>query len=394
MPQSEQPADPPQPERTGPQAGAERDGRAVRFRPEETSRVRLYFLIGLALAGLYLVGVMLWPFLPAILTSVVVSALAWPAYRPLRDRVGRRDVAAVLGTVILFFVILLPLVGLSVVLLNQARTGIDWVAASAGDLLRPEGRVSQWIDVVAEHLGAEPAGLAAALQDQARDLAGTLAARTVGLFTGIGGWFLQAGTALFTVYYLLRDGDRLLERLKQTLPIEPEQTDRLIARAAEINFATIYGNLAVAVAQGALGGLAFWALGLPAPAVWGLVMGILSLLPVIGPFLVWAPAVVILFATGAWAKALALLAFGALVVSSVDNVLRAILVGGRAELHPLVVFFSVLGGLVVFGAVGMFVGPVLFVMALTLIEMARLTLEPEAAAGPGLGTSGGREGGA
>ena len=211
----------------------------------------------------------------------------------------------------------------------------------------------------------------------AQQLVDRLAGRTLGLFTGIGGWLIQAGIALFTLYYLLRDGDALVRHLKWLLPLEPALNDRLFQRASEIIRASIFGTFVVAAAQGTLGGLIFWILGISAPIVWGTAMTMLSLLPMVGPGFIWVPAALVLLATGHILRGLLLLAFGALIIATIDNVLRAWLVSGRAQLHPLLVFFSVVGGLFVFGAPGVFVGPVLVVVALTLIDTARLTMEPD-----------------
>jgi predicted PurR-regulated permease PerM len=134
--------------------------------------------------------------------------------------------------------------------------------------------------------------------------------------------------------------------------------------------------------QGLLGGLAFWVLGVPTPAVWGVLMGGLSLIPMIGPAFVWLPAGAVLIASGSTLRGVLLLLFGALVISTVDNIIRAVLVSGRARVHPLVVFFGVLGGVLMFGAVGILVGPVLIVAAAALMEMARLSLFPEEKAPP------------
>ncbi len=339
-------------------------------------RLRRAFLAILALGGVVLVGAMLRPFVPAILTSLVVVALAWPAYRPFRDWVGRPSVAALVGTAVLFLMVLLPVLAISLILFQQVRVGIDALAVLAGEFFEPDGRAWVYIEYFSDRIGMDPEEVTGNLTGQARDVAGTLAARTVGLFSGIGGWFLQTMTALFTIYYLLRDGEALAEKFKDAIPMERGLTERLMARATEVSFAAVFGSLVVAAAQGILGGVAFWALGLPAPVLWGLIMGLLSLLPVIGPFLVWVPASIILILLGSIWKGLVLMVLGLVVISSVDNVLRALFVGNRAQLHPLVVFFSVLGGLVVFGAVGVFVGPVLFVTALTLMEMARLSLDP------------------
>jgi predicted PurR-regulated permease PerM len=231
------------------------------------------------------------------------------------------------------------------------------------------------LEAALQRFGLQPGQLEGALSEQVQHLLGVLVARTVGLFTGLGGWLLQAGVALFTLYYLLRDGESLVARLRWLLPLAPQLNERLFRQAYEVTHATIYGNVMVAFVQGLLGGTIFWILGIPSPAVWGTLMGLLSLLPVVGAFLVWIPAAVMLLLSGHIMRGVILLAFGTFIISTIDNVLRALLVGGRAQMHPLIVFFSVLGGLLLFGAVGLLLGPVLFVVSLTLIEVARRSLD-------------------
>jgi predicted PurR-regulated permease PerM len=348
----------------------------------EALRVRSLLLLGLALAGVWVVGLMLRPFLPAIVTSAVVAVLALPAYRAVRRRVRHGNLAALATTIVVFFLGLIPAVGMSLLLLEEVRGGIAWLGTDTTGLLAPGGPVVGWIERLSVRLGLAPGDVAAVLSGQAEALVSMLASRTVNLFTGLGGWLLQAGVALFTLFYLLRDGDVLLDWLKWVLPLDAASSDRLFRRAGEITHATVFGSLVVALVQAALGGLAFWALGLPAPVVWASLMGVLSILPAVGAWFVWLPAAIVLLASGEVVRGVLLLAVGALLISTVDNVLRTLLVSDRAHLHPLVAFFSVLGGLLVFGAAGVFMGPVLFVVALTLVEIARLTLEPASVAQP------------
>jgi predicted PurR-regulated permease PerM len=168
-----------------------------------------------------------------------------------------------------------------------------------------------------------------------------------------------------------------MQRVRWIIPLESAQTQRLLRLAREAIHATVLGNVVVALVQGVLGGIAFWLVGLPGAVFWGVVMGLLSLLPLVGPTFVWVPGAIILFATGQYWNAIALTAVGAVLISTIDNVLRSILISGRAELHPLAVFFSILGGIILFGAVGVLLGPVLFVLAFTVLEMGRMALLPQ-----------------
>lgn len=342
--------------------------------------IRLLVLIGLGIGAGWIIAKLLWPFLPGIVASAVLATLFYPAQRHIRRHLRHPSAAALAGTTIVFFLILLPIVALSIVLAGEVAVGLERVGNAAAGILAPEGQVSRWFRGAAQRFGVDAIAAEATLSAQVEQFAGSLAGRTLGLLSGLGGWLLQAGIALFTLYYLLRDGDYVVDAVKWLFPLRAEDSEHLVNRALEVTYATVYGNVVVAIVQGSLGGLAFLLLGLPAPALWGTVMGVFSLLPAIGAFLVWMPAGAYLVLTGEVLRGLGLLAFGALVISTVDNLLRAVLVSGRAQLHPLIVFFSVLGGLVVFGATGIFIGPVLFVLSLALVEMARLAIEPDTAA--------------
>ena len=152
------------------------------------------------------------------------------------------------------------------------------------------------------------------------------------------------------------------------LPLTRLETEKLLRRVAETVHATVYGTLAVAAVQGTLGGLMFWMLGLPTPLLWGLVMGLLSIVPVLGAFIVWIPAAILLILDGSWARALILAGWGGIVVGGIDNVLRPMFVGNRLRLHTIPAFISIIGGLLLFGAPGFILGPLAATMTMLFIE--------------------------
>lgn len=347
---------------------------------DDRTRLQLYVMVGLATAAIYVVARILWPFLPAIVSSAVIAVLVWPVHRRIRESKWLRrtpSVAALLSTIGIFGLVMLPLAAVTAALVSELQTQIPNATASAASLLAADGRIAAWMMDTGTRFGAEPARISEAIDTQVREVGGFIIARTMSLLSGLGGWLLQGGSALFTLYYLLRDGDRLLGRVRWVIPLEPPQADRLLLLAGEAIHATVLGNLVVALVQGVLGGAVFWAVGLSGPVFWGIMMGVLSLLPVVGPVFVWVPAAIILFATGQFWNGLVLASVGVLLISTVDNVLRSILISGRAELHPLAAFFSILGGILMFGAIGVLLGPVLFVVAFTVIEMGRLAMRPE-----------------
>jgi predicted PurR-regulated permease PerM len=162
---------------------------------------------------------------------------------------------------------------------------------------------------------------------------------------------------LYLTFFLLRDGTYLLELLIRALPLGDARERMLFAKFGEVTRATIKGNLVIAVIQGTLGGLIFWVLGIPGALLWAVVMAAMSLIPAVGPAIVWAPVALYLFATGANVKAIILIAFGMGVIGLIDNILRPILVGRDTKLPDYIVLFSTLGGLAMFGLNGFVVGP-------------------------------------
>jgi predicted PurR-regulated permease PerM len=172
-----------------------------------------------------------------------------------------------------------------------------------------------------------------------------------------------------TIYFFLKDGETLTEYLKRLLPFSERQKQKLVERVKETVIAAVYGQIAVGITQGTLGGIAFWFFDISSPVFWGTVMAIVSFVPLFGTFLVWGPAVVILILSGSLGKGIGLLLFGALIISSIDSVLKPLIIGGKAKLHTLLVFFSVLGGIKFLGFLGFILGPLIAALCLSLLEI-------------------------
>jgi predicted PurR-regulated permease PerM len=174
------------------------------------------------------------------------------------------------------------------------------------------------------------------------------------------------------MYYLFRDSDKILARLPDALPLRRDQSEAIILRTQQVVSASVYGVVTIAALQGILGGLMFWILGIPSPVLWAVLMTFVCMIPVAGSFLVWLPLAIYLMAGGYWARAVILIVWGALVISTIDNFLRPKLVGSQTKLHELLVFFSVLGGLSVFGLLGIVLGPVVLAITLGLLQTFQL----------------------
>jgi predicted PurR-regulated permease PerM len=177
------------------------------------------------------------------------------------------------------------------------------------------------------------------------------------------------------MYYLFRDGDKIIAALPDALPLQRHQSEAILSRTAQVISASVYGVVFIAAIQGVLGGLAFWVLGIPSPMLWGVLLGIVCMIPIAGSFLIWLPAAIYLGLTGHWTKALLLVLWGALVISSIDNLLRPRFMRQYTKLHELFVFFSVLGGITVFGLLGIVLGPVVLAVTMGLLNTFRVESE-------------------
>ena len=175
--------------------------------------------------------------------------------------------------------------------------------------------------------------------------------------------------AFYIFFYFLRDRGAVLESLRSLSPLSAVDMSRMFNDVSDTVHATLYGTFAVAVVQGTLGGLMFWWLGLPAPLLWGIVMGLLAVVPVLGAFVIWIPAALFLVLEGSGGKALLLTLWGAIVIGGIDNLLYPMWVGKRLKIHTVLAFISIVGGLIIFGPSGLILGPVTFTVTRFLLEI-------------------------
>ena len=338
-------------------------------------------LLAATVAGLYLCWLMLLPFINVLAWAAVLVVVFYPVHRRLVERTKRPATSAIISCLLVIFVILLPLSLITLALVREVSGAAQGLQNNISAFLDPNspvaGRIFGWLG---KYVDIEQLRNPQSIQEHIQQAIGAVAKRTLGLVGGALGVVVQVFFIIFTMYYLFRDGAKIVNLLPGVLPLEREQSAEIISRTREVISASVNGVLVIAAIQGALGAVAFFALGLPSALVWGVVMTFLSLIPVAGAFIVWIPAAIFLALTGHWVKAALLVAWGALVIGSVDNFLRPKLVGERTKLHELFIFFSVLGGLDVFGILGLVLGPVVLAITLALLDVMRHADRPYAAA--------------
>jgi predicted PurR-regulated permease PerM len=175
----------------------------------------------------------------------------------------------------------------------------------------------------------------------------------------------------FSIFFFLRDGPEFLKKVRDYIPFSEEQKDRLVKLVRDIIISTIYGGIVVSIAQGTMAGIAFFLLGIPTPVVWGLATSIASFVPLLGAAGVWVPMTIYLFIENEITKGIILAIVGTFGISLIDNILKPIIIGSRTKMPILVIFFSILGGLKLFGLIGLVIGPLVLALFVSLIEIFR-----------------------
>ncbi|GMV20329.1 MAG: UPF0118 membrane protein [Acidimicrobiia bacterium] len=319
----------------------------------------LVFLVVSLTVGLLIV---LQGFLMTIVVAAVMAGLLYPAYIWLcRAFGGRRGAAAGVTLLFAFLLIVGPLLGIVSLVVSQAANIVDNIRPTVERSINEPTYLDRLLrelpgyEYVAPYRQQILTTAGDVVSSIGRFLMNSLQSGTRGTVTFLFHFFI----VLYTVFFLLMDGPGMLRAILDHLPLHADEKQLLTDRFMSVTRATIRGTIIIGIIQGSLAGVAFWVFGIPNAAFWTVVMVVMSILPVIGAAIVWVPAAIILFATGAVGKAIGLAIFCGLVVGSVDNLLRPRLVGRDTRMHDLVILFSTLGGLAVFGPLGFIIGPVL-----------------------------------
>lgn len=358
----------------------------------------LLILLGLFAFASFL---LLQPFLDYVVIGLLLTFVFFPLYERILAKVRWRPVASVITIILVTLIVVLPIFFAVWSLVQDVQeiagdvtmhdmetmlhTVDEQISRITGfHLFRgkpapgnatndeapppgvppPDNQTGQGDDDTGGILGAE--NLVRLLEPRLTNMIGDLVAATIGfLIKG----FLGIFVLLFVMYYGFKDGRRFVQFIYESMPLRETYKDRLFRETQEVIDAVFVGNILVSVVQGTLGGLGFWAFGIPNPVFWGFVMTILAILPIIGTPVVWLPAGIILIATGDTFAGVGILIYGLLIVSTVDNFLKPKIIGGRSQVHPAIILLGVVGGLWVFGAIGFLLGPLILAIFGVLIGL-------------------------
>lgn len=345
--------------------------------PELHQKTFLWLLLAVSFAF----GWVLWPFNGALFWGTVLAILFAPFHRKLLLAMpGRPNLAALTTLLLSLVIVIFPLTLIAAALVQEGtavyqeiRLGTLNFGAYFQQIV---SALPTWVITLLNRFNV---GNLLALQEKLSAAAAqgsqVIATRAFTIGQNTFEFVISFGIMLYLLFFFLRDGRTLTHKIRQAIPLSREHKRNLFGKFTTVIRATVKGNIAVAAAQGALGGLIFWFLGIQSPLVWGVVMAFLSLLPAIGAALIWAPVAIYFLLTGAIWQGVVLIVFGVLVIGLVDNVLRPILVGKDTQMPDYVVLISTLGGLAVFGLNGFVIGPViaaLFIAAWDLFSSSAL----------------------
>ncbi len=352
-------------------------------------RVEWGFLITLLVIVSLGFAVLVEPFFGAIVWGVVVAVLFRPVYEQLLDYLpGRTNLAAVITLVLILLLVVVPTILLGMALAQEAAS--LYVRVQDGEIdfgavfEAFERSLPHWMQVQLAAYGYNDfASIRAEIEQSISAILEFLVTWSLSVGQGAFQFLLSLGVMMYLTFFLLRDGRELAERIEQIIPLSEENRQILKEKFLVVIRATIKGSLIIAIIQGSLGGLVFWALDIRGALLWAVLMGIFSLIPAIGTGFVWLPVALFLFITGDIWQGVVLILCGIFVISMVDNLVRPTLVGRDTRMPDYVVLISTLGGLQLFGINGIVIGPLVAALFIALwsifSDMQKGQAEPQKA---------------
>lgn len=320
---------------------------------------------------------MMAPFVVSIAWAAILVVGVQPLHRRLCRKFKHRGIPAFLMTFFVAAVIIAPMILLGFSLVGEVTDLYARVqkAVSTEGAGWPDLRQQPLVQYMTRHLEGviDLSGLDVnkTVLDALKSVTAFVVANATGLLTNIGRTIVQFLLILLTMYYLFKDGDGLVGMMQDSIPLPRARSEQIFAHITNVVRATIYAGLAVSALQGVLGGFMFWIMGVPSPLFWGAVMALLTLIPLLGAYMIYLPAAALLIYQGSVVKGIILAGLGVGIVSQIDNFLTPMLLSGRTRLHPILLFFSLMGGLLLFGFLGLVLGPVVASIFVAVFDLYR-----------------------
>jgi predicted PurR-regulated permease PerM len=350
----------------------------------ERSQYARFVFVLLLLLVLYYVFEILYPFLHALAWAAILAIASHSLFERISRRLKRPSLAGVLTCVVITLLVIVPVIvvlillaGQSVEAYNLLQSRINLKGVSRLDVLR--GTVPyQWVLSKMQTLGLPEPDLRATLVRAVRAISEFLVGNSTAIFSGLTRFVFNFFVTLLALYYFLLHGTKVVAGIRRLAPLRPEHELLISCTFKDMTAATLQAGLLTALVQGAAGGLVLLMFGVASPLLWGAVMAVLSLVPLIGTALVWLPVGVFFLLTGAVGKGVAFLAVFALVVGAIDNFVKPFFIGRKTEINTLWLFLGVMGGIAYFGFLGFVLGPLLITVLLAAVEILPTVVFKEA----------------
>lgn len=333
-----------------------------------------YSVILLLIFGLLAVFV-IGPLFKTVTAAFVLSYVFYPLYSFVYSKLKAKSVSALLVTVFVLILLTVPSVFVTNKLSDEVFTGYIIAKQYLGGTKAVKCEGSVLCEFLPKDITEASPKVKAVLTDALGKGATYIFNKLTQTLLSLTTIVLQLFMILFIMYYMFKDGKVFVDKIKNVFPLKKQRQDALIEQFKNVASAVIYGTVLVALIQGILAGIGFYLFGVPSPIIWGMVTLMVSLVPFLGPFIVWVPASLLLMVSGYWSgdgliflRGVGLFLYGLLLVSGVDNVLKPKIIGRRAKVHPALVLLGVIGGINFFGIVGFIIGPVILAMFVTAIE--------------------------
>ena len=321
------------------------------------------------------------PFLPALFTGAIIAYLSYPLYKKILIRIKNENLASLIVAILLVLLLTVPfiiLLGLiskeaysTYTSLSQHNLGTNFLKIVCRDESYLSCRtIKSFVDFLPED------DLDYYLQVTIEKITGFIIENVSKFLASIPSFLLNFFVMVFVIYYLLKDGESIWGKIKNILPLKESHKQNVLDRFHDITYAVFYCNISIAILQGIFGSIGFLILGIPSPILWGFVMMLFALIPYFGTAIVWLPAALNLLFIGylqsdnsSTIRGIILIIYGIFVISSIDNILKPKLIGLKAKVHPILVLLGVLGGLSLFGFIGLILGPVMLALLMTFVDI-------------------------
>ncbi len=311
--------------------------------------------LGIVLLSIYLIK----SYIITIVGAILLSYIFYPIYKKINSKIKSKKISSFLTTFLVVIIIIIPLIFAANALISESVQ--VFYSTKNLDLSSIEA-------TAAAHLG-EDVHIGKYITDNLNKITLGIARGTSEFLVSLPKKIISLFVMLFLMYFLFMEGKGITDKLRMHIPLKNNQKEELAKRFSNVIYASIYGMIVTAFVQGAIGALGFWIFGVNSPILWGLVTIIVAILPFVGAALVWLPAALFKLAAGETFNGLGLLIYGMFIISTIDNFIRPAIIGSRANIHPAVVLLGVLGGIEIFGFLGIIIGPLILSIMTIFLDL-------------------------